>query len=125
MTLKTITGPETRTFDFDALEIRAEAEGETKKIRGHAAVFNKLSEDFGGWREVIDPGAFTDAIRRDDVRALVNHIPHLILGRNKAGTLTLADSRKTKRVCQSKLTRRTRATPATSRPPSSGGTLHR
>jgi len=97
MTTKIISqeiGPETRTFDFDALEIRAEGEGEAKKIRGHAAVFNKLSEDFGGWREVIDPGAFTDAIARDDVRALVNHIPHLILGRNKAGTLALAEDEK-------------------------------
>ena len=87
-------GTETRTFDFDTLEIRA-AEGEqAKKIRGHAAVFNKLSEDFGGWRETIDPGAFTDAIKRDDVRALVNHDPTLILGRNKAGTLSLSEDEK-------------------------------
>jgi HK97 family phage prohead protease len=87
-------GPEIRAFDFDILEIRAASKDEGKKIRGHAAVFDKLSEDFGGFRETIDVGAFTDAIKRDDVRALVNHVPTYILGRNKAGTLALSEDEK-------------------------------
>jgi hypothetical protein len=91
MPVKTIPeiGQETRTFELDSLEVRAVADGETKKIKGHAAVYNKMSEDLGGFREIIDPGAFTDAIKRDDVRALFNHNPNYVLGRNKAGTLTL------------------------------------
>jgi len=85
---------EVRTYDLDSLEVRTGEDGESKKIRGHAAVFNKLSEDLGGFREIIEPGAFTSAIKRDDVRALFNHDPNYILGRNKAGTLTLEEDEK-------------------------------
>jgi HK97 family phage prohead protease len=81
---------EIRTYEMDLLEVR-EGEGETPKIKGHAAVFNKLSVDLGGFREIIDPGAFTASIKRDDVRALFNHDPNYILGRNKAKTLILEE----------------------------------
>jgi len=82
---------EIRTFDLDVLEVRADSEDEARKIRGHAAVFNKLSEDLGGFKEIIEPGAFAEAINRDDVRALFNHNPNYVLGRNKSGTLSLAE----------------------------------
>jgi hypothetical protein len=85
---------EIRTFELDSLEVRAAKEGEPSKILGHSAVFNKLSDDLGGFRENIRPGAFTDAIKRDDVRALFNHNASYILGRNKAGTLILAEDEK-------------------------------
>ena len=73
-------------------EVRAEA-GEDGKpmIRGYAAVFNQLSEDLGGFREQLSVGAFSDAMANSDVRALVNHDPNLVLGRNKAGTLTMRE----------------------------------
>jgi len=85
---------EVRTYDLDSLEVRTGEDGESKKIRGHAAVFNMLSEDLGGFREIIEPGTFASAIKRDDVRALFNHDPNYILGRNKAGTLTLEEDEK-------------------------------
>ena len=72
-------------------EVRVAGEGEARQIKGYAAVFKSLSEDLGGFREMIMPGAFADAIAEDDVRALINHDPNLILGRNVAGTLRLAE----------------------------------
>lgn len=81
---------ERRSFAIDALRIERRDDG-CAMIRGHAAVFNALSEDLGGFREKIAPGAFSRAIGEDDVRALINHDPNLVLGRNRAGTLTLAE----------------------------------
>ena len=80
---------ETRTF---ACELRAETDGEengTNKIIGYGSVFNSRSENLGGFREIIMPGAFDDVLD-DDVRGLFNHDPNFVLGRNKANTLTLS-----------------------------------
>lgn len=72
------------------VEIRA-ADGQPTKIVGYAAVFNSLSEELYGFREMVMPGAFDRALKeRHDVRALVNHDENQILGRTKAGTLTLS-----------------------------------
>jgi len=78
--------PERRSYPC---ELRVSERGAEPHIIGHAAVFNTLSEDLGGFREQIDPGAFNDTLDAD-VRALKNHDPNMILGRTKAGTLTLS-----------------------------------
>lgn len=57
-------------------------------IVGHGSVFNSMSENLGGFREIILPGAFDDVLK-DDVRALVNHNSDKILGRTKSNTLVL------------------------------------
>jgi HK97 family phage prohead protease len=80
---------ERRTFVFK--ELRASDEGEDPKITGYAAVFNSLSEDLGGFRERITPGAFAKTIEEHDIRSLFNHDKNHVLGRNKAGTLILEE----------------------------------
>lgn len=72
-------------------ELRAEGEGAERRIVGYAAVFNVLSVNLGGFREIIMPGAFKRTIGEADVRAVINHDANLVLGRNKAGTLTLRE----------------------------------
>ena len=82
-----------RTYDQSAgIELRAD--GESAMLVGHAAIFDTLSVPLWGFREKIDPGAFTKAITRDDVRALVEHDPARIIGRNTAKTLRLAEDKK-------------------------------
>ena len=68
------------------LEVREE-NGEMI-IEGYAALYNSET-DLGVFRESISPGAFDDVLN-DDVRALINHDPSLILGRSSAGTLELS-----------------------------------
>lgn len=85
-----MTDFERRQFIVDKLQVETREDGK-RRIMGHAAVFNQLSEDLGGFREQIAPGAFEEAIKADDVRALYNHNPDHILGRNLAGTLKLSE----------------------------------
>ena len=73
-----------------------ERDGEPAKIRGMAAVYNRHSQDLGGFREVIAPGAFTKVLEdlqgRSDVVALWNHDPIQLLGRTSSGTVKLAET---------------------------------
>jgi len=69
------------------IEVR-DAEGDDMVLEGYAAVFNSET-DLGHFREVIKPGAFDD-VMTNDVRALINHDPNLILGRTENGTLELS-----------------------------------
>ncbi len=68
------------------IEVR-DADSDDMVLEGYAAVFNSET-DLGHFREVIKPGAFDD-VMTNDVRALINHDPNLILGRTENGTLEL------------------------------------
>lgn len=70
------------------VEIRADESG--IKVSGYAAVFNQVTDIGGYFREQIAPGAFKDAIGRDDVVFLINH-DGLPLARTRSGTLTLTE----------------------------------
>lgn len=88
---------EVRSLFVDAVELRVgRPEGGKPTIAGHAAVFDRWTTLFEGefftWREVIRPGAFSNAISEgQDVRSLFNHDANIVLGRTRSGTLRLAE----------------------------------
>ncbi|HET6491340.1 MAG TPA: HK97 family phage prohead protease [Burkholderiales bacterium] len=69
-------------------EIRTSDDG--IRVSGYAAVFNQEADIAGLFRERIEPGAFRDAIGRDDVVFLINH-DGLPLARTRSKTLTLSE----------------------------------
>jgi HK97 family phage prohead protease len=76
----------TPTLRRFSAQLRAEISGNT--LAGHAAVFGQYA-DLGANLEDLAPTAF-DRVLGDpstDVRALFNHDPNLLLGRQGAGTL--------------------------------------
>jgi hypothetical protein len=76
---------EIRTFNVQDLELRQE--GDDNVVVGYGSVFNTLSNELGGFREIIAEGAF-DGRLNDDVRFLINH-EGLPLARTTNGTLKL------------------------------------
>ena len=85
---------ERRAMTLKELRV-SESEGKDTYIEGYASVFDSWSETLGGdilpFREKVCKGAFTESIANDDIRALYNHDPNYVLGRNKAGTLELTE----------------------------------
>ena len=75
---------------FEAV-LRMETKGGAPRLEGHAAVFLVETVIAGLFRERMMPGAFTRAIGEDDVRSCFNHDFSQLLGRNRAGTLELAE----------------------------------
>ena len=85
--IRTNPNAEVRTFDVQDLELRMD--GDKPTVVGYGAVFNSESNDLGGFREYIAPGAF-DGRLEDDVRFLINHDANLVLARTTNGTLRLS-----------------------------------
>lgn len=86
---------EIRVLALDSTELRVERdEGEPSTITGYAAVFDRESENLGGFKEIIRPGAFRKVLETCDCRALFNHDPNFVLGRSTSGTLSLEENRK-------------------------------
>lgn len=75
-------------------DVRVELDHD-RTIRGTAIVFDALSQDLGGFREIIKPEAIDRTLREGlDVRALVDHDTGKVLGRTKSGTLLLRKTRR-------------------------------
>lgn len=81
---------ERRYLPIEDLEVRAEGD-KAPEIHGYAIRYGVWSQDLGGFRERILPGAARKTIGEADIRALFNHNPDYVLGRNKAGTLDLSE----------------------------------
>lgn len=91
-----VDGPERRTM-VGRVELRdGAADGSIGSIEGVAAVVGQetiIGGGFWAFREVIMPGAFKDSVKSDDVRALFNHDPNLLLGRTESKTLRIREAK--------------------------------
>ena len=88
---------EKRVYPVTEFRIKKTDSGEII-LEGYSAVFDKSSDDlgWGDWelREYIAQGAFTNALKNSDCRALFNHDSNFVLGRESAKTLTLEQDEK-------------------------------
>ena len=75
----------TRQTQFDV-----RSENDEMLIEGDFIVFDERYEICPGLYETIAPGAIDDDTDTSDVRALVDHLTHLVLGRTTADTLTMS-----------------------------------
>ena len=84
---------ERRLLPLGNLNVRQQGETGVRGriLEGLAMPVNSLSEDLGGFRERVAPEAMQEALEDDhsDIVALLNHRADHILGRQRAGTLTV------------------------------------
>lgn len=76
--------PQKRDYDIAPLEPVID---EPTMFKGDGIVFNRWSEDLGGFKEIIHKGAWTERTRFDRCIATFNHKEEHLLGKYKAGTL--------------------------------------
>lgn len=82
--------PEIRTTSTK-FELRAE-EGDGMTFTGYASVFNSSSEDLGGFREFVAPGAFKRSLQaRNEIKLLWNHDTSEPLASVRGGSLQLME----------------------------------
>jgi hypothetical protein len=84
-------------FTVPLADIKMDASGDPDAkgrwtMRGHAAVFNRLSHDLGGFRVKIHPGFFTKILDSNpDVHLNREHDMRLLLARTKNNSLELRE----------------------------------
>jgi HK97 family phage prohead protease len=75
----------------EAVEVYENPSGNGLSFRGYAAVFNVPSEDFGGYRVTLLPGAFDKSLKaKRDIRMFLNHNDNIVLASTRAKTLRLS-----------------------------------
>ena len=72
-------------------EFKTREDGEKLRIEGYFSVFNSIYELWPGATESVAPGAFSETLRIDDIRALIDHETMYVLGRNVVQTLELRE----------------------------------
>ena len=96
-TADTFRSRETHTTRGAKAEWRESGAGtQYRTLSGYASVFNIPSDDLGGFREIIAPGAFTRALDSPDlnVALLWNHDPDTVMASTRNGTLELQQDKK-------------------------------
>src|SRR5579871_3483199 len=84
-----MTQPKQETRSF---QIRAEGDF---KLEGYAATFGTESNDLGGFKEIVAPGAFARSLKANaDIHATVQHNFGALLGRTKNGSLSLVEDQR-------------------------------
>lgn len=81
-----------RRYTPVTVEVRAAKDSDRRTITGYAAVFNRQSQNLGGFVETVAPTFFNKS-RGDgwpDVLARYNHDDNMLLGTTAAGTLRLS-----------------------------------
>lgn len=69
-----------------------QAEGQPTRIEGLVVPYESLSEDLGGFRELVKRGAFTESLRSGrDMRVDVEHDERLLLGRTANQTARFSE----------------------------------
>lgn len=89
MSETTVSATERR---FTAVPVELRTRNDRKKIGGYAAVFNRFSQNLGGFVEIVNPSFFNKS-RGDgwpDVLARYNHDDNMLLGTTGGGTLRLS-----------------------------------
>lgn len=82
---------EVRFIPIESIEMRADADGESRVVIGMAAPY-EVQANLGYFKETFARGAFKTSIdEKRDVFALFHHDFKNVLGRTGAGTLTLSD----------------------------------
>lgn len=72
------------------IELRASKSNGPGALEGYAAVFNRYSQNLGGYVEQVDPAAFNKSLAdKVSVVARYNHADNYLLGTTDAGTLVL------------------------------------
>lgn len=92
-TMSNITKPVIGDMERRAFStIFTRADGTGRSVEGYAAVFNsktRIGSERWGYDEIIMAGAFDEAIKTSDCRALFNHDADYLLARQSSGTLSL------------------------------------
>tara|TARA_R110001592_G_scaffold7065_6_gene39734 strand:- start:39695 stop:40216 length:522 start_codon:yes stop_codon:yes gene_type:complete len=72
-----------------AVEVRAA----NRRLEGYAALFD-AEANLGSFHESIRAGAFSEALKSNDILALFDHDPARLLARTKSGTLRLLEDQR-------------------------------
>ena len=77
--------------------VKSRSSAGNMKFKGYAARYSSTSNDLGGFREILAPGAFDKVLSRrskPDVVLTYNHNSDMLLARTSSGTLRLASDEK-------------------------------